>query len=165
MGFIYISIANNISVFMKGWYRVNSISHFLLVLKLPPPLVDHLVALLSVFFQCLTNLLLTNVATHPESNKTLSFCFSPAWSGHLFVINAIVTVDNSLTLVLFFGRNNSAVEARHSIVSCVGLLPLNLLTLILLSCSTGLVQISALVMEISSSSSKDNTSLSESNMS
>jgi hypothetical protein len=75
-----------------------------------------------------------------------------------------VIVNSSLTLVLFFERSDSAVEARHSIVSGVGLLPLNLLNLILLSCPMGTLQTSALVIEISSSS-RDNTSSSESNMS
>jgi hypothetical protein len=59
-------------IFLFSWNagKVNSISHFRFVLKLPP-LVDHLVDLLSVFFQFLTNFLLINVAPQPESNSTL----------------------------------------------------------------------------------------------
>jgi hypothetical protein len=63
-------------------------------------------------------------STPTESNSPLSFCFYPGWSSLLFFMYAIVSVNNSSTLVLFFGCNNSAVEATHLIVSCFGSLPL-----------------------------------------
>lgn len=139
-------------MFLFSWNAgsVNSISHLFFVLKLPA-LVDHLVDLCSVFFQCLTNLLLIKVAPQPESNSTLNLWFSPALSGRLFLIYPSVIVDKSSTLVLFLGRNISAVEARHSIVCKLGLLPLNLLILTLLSSSTGVLHKSSSLRDTTSS--------------
>ena len=102
-------------MFLLAWNagNVNSILHFLLVLKLPA-FVDHLVLLSLDFFQCLTNFLLIRVAPQPESNKTLSLWFSPHLSGHLLLMYPSDIVDNSSVLTRFFGRTKSAVVTRHS---------------------------------------------------
>ena len=98
-------------------------SQLLFVLKLPA-FVDHFIVSIGVFFQCLTNFLLIIVALHPESNNTRSVCFCAVFNGSLSLIYPMVIVERSSTLVLFLGRNNEAVEAKHSIFSHIILLPL-----------------------------------------
>jgi hypothetical protein len=110
----------------------------LLVLKLAA-LVDHLMVLAVVFFQCLTNLLFIMVELHPESSSTLNLWFSLSLSGCLSLIYPIVTVERSSYFVFFLGQSNSAAEAKHLILSQIISLPLIFLVS-LPFCSNGAYQ-------------------------
>ncbi len=100
---------------MEGW-SVNSMSQLLLVLKLPA-LVDQLIVFRCFFFQCLQYSLLSKVALHPESNRTLrrllELSLSILSDGYCLIYPKVI-VDKSSIFVLFLGRKISTVETKHS---------------------------------------------------